>query len=79
MAGWFILLTRVEWQVSRGGGTEPRWRADGKEIFYIGPLGMLMAVPINSEDTFSTGMPAPLFQTHGLDARTDLFSFGVVL
>jgi hypothetical protein len=26
-----------KWQVSRGGGSYPRWRRDGKEIFYIAP------------------------------------------
>lgn len=24
-----------KWQVSRGGGEEPRWRNDGKELFYL--------------------------------------------
>ena len=36
---WEIYVTSFpgaagKWQVSRGGGTEPRWRGDGKEIFY---------------------------------------------
>ena len=44
-----------KWQVSRGGGTEPRWRGDGKEIFYIAaPGGMLMSVPVNSGTVFAT-------------------------
>ena len=33
-------------QVSRGGGTEPRWRGDGKEIFYLAPGSMLTAVSV---------------------------------
>jgi eukaryotic-like serine/threonine-protein kinase len=41
-----------KWQVSRGGGTEPRWRGDGKELYYIGQSGMLMAA------TVSTGKPS---------------------
>ena len=49
----------------RGGGTEPRWRGDDKEIFYIAPDGMLMAVPVTGEDIFATGTPVPLFQIHG--------------
>jgi Tol biopolymer transport system component len=68
------------WQVSRGGGTEPRWRADSKEIFYIGPKGMLTAVPVASTaDSFSTGNPTPLFQVHGRAAisSTDIFSYDV--
>jgi eukaryotic-like serine/threonine-protein kinase len=33
-----------KWQVSRGGG-EPRWRRDGKELFYLSAEGKMMAVP----------------------------------
>jgi len=68
-----------KWQVSRGGGTEPRWRGDGKEIFYIGPTGMLMAVPVNDIGTFSTGSPAPLFQIRGRApiSSTDLYTYDV--
>jgi Tol biopolymer transport system component len=36
------------WQISRGGGTMPRWRRDGKELFYRGADGRLMAVAIGS-------------------------------
>jgi Tol biopolymer transport system component/tRNA A-37 threonylcarbamoyl transferase component Bud32 len=81
---WEIYVTTFpgaagKWQVSRGGGTEPRWRGDGKEIFYIGPTGMLMAVPVKSEGTFSTGTPAPLFQIHGRApiSSTDIFTYDV--
>ena len=79
---WEIYVTSFpsaagKWQVSRGGGTEPRWRGDGKEIFYIGPGGMLMAVPVNGESTFATGTPAPLFQIHGRApiSSTDIFTY----
>ena len=68
-----------KWQVSRGGGTEPRWRADGKEIFYLGPSGMLTAVPVSAIGSFATGTPAPLFQFHGrpVISSTDVFSYDV--
>jgi len=82
--GWEIYVTSFpgaagKWQVSRGGGTEPRWRGDGKEIFYLSPTGMLMAVPVNGEVTFATGQPAPLFQIHGRApiSSTDLFTYDV--
>jgi hypothetical protein len=67
------------WQVSRGGGSEPRWRADGKEVFYIAPTGMLMAVPVESGAGFSTGAPAPLFQVHARApiSSSDLFTYDV--
>ena len=81
---WEIYVTSFpgaagKWQVSRGGGTEPRWRGDGKEIFYIAPNGMLMAVPINGETTFATGQPTPLFQVRGRApiSSTDVFTYDV--
>jgi eukaryotic-like serine/threonine-protein kinase len=68
-----------KWQVSRGGGTEPRWRGDGKEIFYLAPAGMMTAVPVSTVGAFSTGTPTSLFQFHGRAAisSTDLFSYDV--
>jgi len=81
---WEIYVTSFpaaagKWQVSRGGGTEPRWRGDGKEIFYVAPNGMLMAVPVNSESVFATGTPLPLFQLRGRApiSSTDVFSYDV--
>ena len=81
---WEIYVTSFpgaagKWQVSRGGGTEPRWRGDGKEIFYIAPNGMLMAVPVTGESIFATGTPAPLFQIHGRApiSSTDVFTYDV--
>ena len=35
-------------QVSTKGGAQPRWRADGKELFYIALDGTLMAVPVRT-------------------------------
>jgi len=68
-----------KWQVSRGGGSEPRWRGDGKELFYIAPGGMLMAAPVAVESTFATGTPSPLFQIHGRApiSSTDVFTYDV--
>jgi eukaryotic-like serine/threonine-protein kinase len=81
---WEIYVTSFpgaagKWQVSRGGGTEPRWRGDGKEIFYIAPSGMLMAVPVNGEGLFATGTPVPLFQIYGRApiSSTDVFTYDV--
>jgi Tol biopolymer transport system component len=81
---WEIYVTSFpgaagKWQVSRGGGTEPRWRGDGKEIFYISPSGTLMAVSVNGETTFATGTPVALFQVHGRApiSSTDVFTYDV--
>ena len=36
---------RGKWQVSSAGGMQPRWRRDGRELFYLAPDGKLMALP----------------------------------
>jgi serine/threonine protein kinase/Tol biopolymer transport system component len=81
---WEVYVTSFpgvtgKWQVSRGGGSEPRWRGDGKEMFYIAPRGMLMAVPVTSSSIFATGTPTPLFQIHGRApiSSTDVFTYDV--
>jgi serine/threonine protein kinase len=53
-----------KWMISIGGGIAPRWRRDGKEIFYIAPDGRLMSVPIRSAgQSLKAGAPIPLFET----------------
>ena len=47
--------------VSRGGGTQPSWRADGKELFYRAPDGMMMSVAVRVNGTFKPGPPQSLF------------------
>jgi Tol biopolymer transport system component len=51
-----------KWLISTGGGTAPRWRGDGKELFYLGPDGKLMAVEVTTDPVFRTGTPKVLFQ-----------------
>jgi len=50
-------------QISTDGGTQPRWRRDGKELFYLAPDRKLMAVIVKSGATFEADLPRPLFQT----------------
>jgi dipeptidyl aminopeptidase/acylaminoacyl peptidase len=53
-----------KWQVSTGGGRSPRWRADGKELYFIAPDGKLMAATVTaSGSAFEPGTPVALFQT----------------
>jgi Tol biopolymer transport system component len=53
------------WQLSTGGGIMPRWRADGKELFYIAPDGRLMATTVTVHgQSLIAGAPEPLFTTH---------------
>jgi Tol biopolymer transport system component len=56
-----------ETQVSTAGGAQVRWRADGKELFYVALDARLMAVPMQLPPTGTTivvGRPVPLFATH---------------
>jgi serine/threonine protein kinase len=53
-----------KWQISTGGGDQPYWRADGKELYYLTPEGALMSVEIRLEPTFNAGVPTVLFQTN---------------
>ncbi len=50
-----------KWRVSRNGGNQPRWRGDGKELFYL-EGNTLMRVPVESQGAaFSAGPASPLF------------------
>jgi len=50
------------WLISKRGGTDPRWRGDGKELFYVASNGKLMSVDISPKPSFEAGAPRPLFQ-----------------
>ena len=57
----------------------PRWRRDGKELFYIAPDSQMMAVDVNSRPVFQSGNPRPLFQTDIVDTgiRTGPMSWDI--
>ncbi|HEX7786440.1 MAG TPA: hypothetical protein VF653_09490, partial [Methylomirabilota bacterium] len=52
-----------KWQISSRGGFQPTWRADGRELYYLGLDGGMMAVSIAAEAGFAAGVPAALFNT----------------
>ncbi len=52
-----------QWQVSTEGGFRPRWRPDGRELFYISPERKLMTVTVESGEPFRASPPRILFQT----------------
>jgi eukaryotic-like serine/threonine-protein kinase len=68
-----------KWQISAEDGEEPRWRRDGKELFYLSGGRKLMAVPVKTGNTFEAGPAVSLFQTHARQriSTTDAFSFDV--
>jgi Tol biopolymer transport system component len=49
-------------RLSPAGGQKPRWRADGRELYYIGPGGLVMAVPVSPGAQFTAADLVPLFQ-----------------
>jgi eukaryotic-like serine/threonine-protein kinase len=53
-----------KWQLSTGGGTWPRWRRDGKEIFYLSPDNKVMAAEVRGNgSSFEIGAVRALFET----------------
>ena len=50
-----------KFQLSTAGGSQPRWRRDGKEIFYISADGRLTAVAVKQEPRFEPGASQALF------------------
>jgi eukaryotic-like serine/threonine-protein kinase len=72
---WEVLVETVppggKWQISTGGGTQPRWRGDAKELFYVAADGTMIAAPLRVvgpslaiagplQRLFQTRMPAML-------------------
>jgi Tol biopolymer transport system component len=68
-----------KWQMSSGGGQEPRWSRDGKELFYLSADGKIMAVPVKTAASFEGGAPVVLFQTHRRQpvSLPEVFSYDV--
>ena len=53
--------TGARYPVSRGGGSQPTWRADGSELYYLSPNRVLMAVKVTtSAGSFTTSEPVEL-------------------
>jgi Tol biopolymer transport system component len=53
----------ARWQISGNGGDRPRWRRDGRELYYVRLDGTIMAVSVNGTGTdFRVEAEKPLFQ-----------------
>jgi hypothetical protein len=52
-----------KWPISSGGGLEPVWRRDGRELFYLAADRWLMSVEVDTAGAFRASPPARLFQT----------------
>lgn len=58
-----------KFQVSSGGGTGPRWRADGRELYFRSNAG-LMAVKIQTSPRFAAGTLEELFEVRTVRSGT---------
>jgi Tol biopolymer transport system component len=71
----------AEWQVSKGGGTSPRWNPNGRELFYLAPDRTVMTVDLTGNPNAPTGLPKPLFKAAGIErasqAQVATFSWAV--
>jgi eukaryotic-like serine/threonine-protein kinase len=68
-----------KYQISTEGGQQPRWRKDGKELFFLSRDHKLMAVSVKARSTFEFNAPEPLFETHAHEAVTaeEFFTYDV--
>jgi Tol biopolymer transport system component len=48
-------------RVSTSGGSQPHWRRDGRELYYLSPAGELLACPIRPDGTALAAEPRVLF------------------
>jgi hypothetical protein len=62
-------------QVSTGGGVQPRWRRDGRELYYLALDGTLMAADLRVDSGIDSNVPRPLFKTQlNVDSIRDQFA-----
>jgi Tol biopolymer transport system component len=64
-----------KFQVSNAGGVQPRWRRDGRELFYVSADGKLMAVDVKTTASFEAGIPHALFDPSFLGGSGGMFVF----
>ncbi len=63
--------------VSKGGGIFPRWRRDGRELYYVSADDKLMTVPVETGANFSAGTPVPLFDVGSYGRRNNRYAYDV--
>jgi eukaryotic-like serine/threonine-protein kinase len=62
-------------QISNDGGVHPKWREDGKEIYYLSPGGEMMAVDILADTNIKPETPHPLFDAKiNVDPNKDQYA-----
>jgi Tol biopolymer transport system component len=58
----------AKWQISAAGGGTPRWRKDGRELFYVGGDGRLMVASVRLDPSFESTSPVALFKIGLVDS-----------
>ena len=54
--------TGAKYQISNGGGMDPRWRDDGRELFFVNAAGEIASASIDTANGLAAGTPKALFQ-----------------
>ena len=58
------------WQASQSGGIEPRWSANGRELFFVDPQNYIVSLEVDlAAEGFRAGATQRLFQRHGGNAQ----------
>jgi hypothetical protein len=65
-----------KWRISIDGGLGPRWRRDGRELFYVTANGAVMTVEIKAGAEFNAGKPTELFKADPLTRDYDVTADG---
>src|ERR1700758_4592342 len=75
---FFSRAAREMASVERG-REQPKWRTDGKELFYLVPDGKIMATPVTIGLNFDSGAPIALFQANPgeMVVTSEQFSYDV--
>jgi Tol biopolymer transport system component len=63
-----------KWQISTAGGFFPRWRGDGKELFYRAADRKIMAVSVQADSTLRVGQPRALFEIRVSDVPVNPYT-----
>ena len=64
-------------QISIDGGTQPTWRGDGRELYFVGPSGRLMAVPIETGARVKAGEPSTITTVSLRPSRNQMREYDV--
>jgi hypothetical protein len=66
-----------KWLISTDGGLQPRWRGDGKELYYLSNDRRMMVVDVKAASAFEAGTPRSLFSTPPMNTNAVLGQYDV--